>query len=301
MVGVGTDTGGSIRIPAALCGTVGLKPTYGRSSKRGIAPLSWSLDHVGPLARNVGDCALVLNAIAGPDPLDPSTLQAPVPDHTADLDRGIEGLRVGVPVNHFFDAVSDDVAAAVRRAATVLEGLGARLQEVVIPLADAMMAAGWAIILPEASSYHQEALRERADLFGPDVRLFLESGELVLATDYIRALRVRTLVQQAWAEMFQDIDVLIAPTVPVAAPTVGTMTIPWPGGAAEDITQALVRLTLPSNLTGLPSLSLPAGFDADGLPLGMQVVGRPLDEATVLRVGKAYEDASDTVGRLAPL
>ena len=301
MVGVGTDTGGSIRIPAALCGTVGLKPTYGRSSKRGIAPLSWSLDHVGPLARNVRDCALVLNAIAGADPLDPSTLHAPVPDHTAGLDGGIAGLRVGVPVNHFFDHVSDDVAAAVRGAASVLERLGARLQEVTIPHADAMMAAGWAIILPEASAYHQEALRERGDLYAPDVRLFLEAGELVLATDYLRALRVRTLIQQGWAEMFADIDVLIAPTVPLAAPVVGTAMIPWPGGVTEDITQALVRLTLPANLTGLPSLSLAVGFDAGGLPLGMQVIGRPLDEATVLRVGQAYECASDTVGRLAPL
>jgi aspartyl-tRNA(Asn)/glutamyl-tRNA(Gln) amidotransferase subunit A len=301
MVGVGTDTGGSIRIPAALCGTVGLKPTYGRSSKRGIAPLSWSLDHVGPLARNVRDCALVLNAIAGADPLDPSTLDAPVPDHTAGLGGGVSGLRVGVPVNHFFDAVSDDVAVAVRGAAAVLEGLGARLREVTVPLADATMAAGWAILLPEASAYHQGSLRERADLYTPDVRLFLEAGELVLATDYIKALRVRTLIQQGWAAMFGDIDVLIAPTVPLAAPPVGTATVTWPGGGVEDVTQALVRLTLPANITGLPSLSLPVGFDAGGLPLGMQVIGRPLDESTVLRVGQAYEDASDTVGRLAPL
>jgi aspartyl-tRNA(Asn)/glutamyl-tRNA(Gln) amidotransferase subunit A len=301
MVGLGTDTAGSIRIPASLCGTVGLKPTYGRASRRGVASLSWSLDHVGPLARNVYDCALVLNTIAGFDRLDPACVDVPVPDYTAGLDGGVAGLRVGVPSNYYFDQVHEDVAAAVHAAIGVLEGLGAELREVTIPYADQILAAEWGILLPEASAYHQETLRSMGDLYQEDVRLFLEVGELVLATDYIRALRVRTLMQQAWAVMFDEIDVLVSPAMPLAAPEVGATEVTWSDGSTEDVTTALVRLTSPGNLTGLPTLSLPVGFDAAGLPLGMQVTGRPFDEATVLRVGTAYEGAVTTVGRIAPV
>ncbi len=301
MVGLGSDTAGSIRIPAALCGTVGLKPTYGRVSRRGVASLSWSLDHVGPLTRDVVDCALVLDAVAGFDRLDPATVDVPVPDSTAGLDRGIAGLRVGVPVNYFGDHVSEDVAAAVRAAVGVLEEQGAQVREVTIPYADQVLAAEWGILLPEASAYHQEALRSRGDLYTDDVRLFLEVGELVLATDYIKALRVRTLMQQGWAAVFDDIDVLVTPGMPVAAPEVGATHVTWPDGTTEDVTTALVRLTSPGNLTGLPVLAVPVGSDGAGLPLGMQVTGRPFDEATVLRVGAAYQAASTTVGRIAPV
>lgn len=301
MVGLGSDTAGSIRIPSALCGTVGLKPTYGRVSRRGVASLSWSLDHVGPLARNVRDCALVLQATAGFDRRDPATVAEPVPDYTAGLGEGIAGLRVGVPVNYYFDRIHDDVERSVRAAIGVLEGLGARPVEVTIPYAEQILAAEWAILMPEASAYHQEMLRTKAELYTPETRTLLEVGELVLATDYIKALRVRTLMQQAWRDLFDDIDVLVTPGMPVAAPAVGADDVTWPDGVSEDVTTALVRLTSPGNLTGLPALALPVGFDAAGLPLGMQVLGKPFDEATVLRVGQAYEDASDTVGRLAPV
>ncbi|CCG03404.1 amidase [Blastococcus saxobsidens] len=301
MVGMGSDTAGSIRIPASLCGTVGLKPTYGRVSRRGVASLSWSLDHVGPLARNVRDCALVLGVIAGFDRADTGSVDVPVPDFTAGLDGGIAGLRVGVPSNYFFDRVHEDVDRSVRAAISVLEGLGAELREVSIPYADQVLAAEWAILMPEASAYHQDALREKAELYTEQTRVLLEVGELVLATDYIKALRVRTLMQRAWADMFADIDVLVAPTEPFAAPRVGAMEATWPDGLAEDITMALVRLTSPADLTGMPSLTLPVGFDDAGLPLGMQVIGRPFDEATVLRVGRAYEQVSDAVGRVAPV
>jgi aspartyl-tRNA(Asn)/glutamyl-tRNA(Gln) amidotransferase subunit A len=300
MVGLGSDTAGSIRIPASLCGTVGLKPTYGRASRRGVASLSWSLDHVGPLTRNVVDCALVLDAISGFDRLDPATLDVPVPEHTRELDRGVDGLRIGVPVNYFTEHVHPDVTAAVHAAVGLLQEQCARLREVTVPYADQILPAEWGILLPEASAYHQEALRAKGDLYTDDVRLFLEVGELSLATDYIRALRVRTLMQQAWAAMFDDIDVLVTPGMPLAAPEVGVTEVAWPDGASEDVTTALVRLASPGNLTGLPVLALPVGFDHAGLPLGMQVYGRPFDEATVLRVGAAYEAASSTVGRVAP-
>ncbi|MGY1747165.1 amidase [Blastococcus sp. SYSU D00695] len=301
MVGLGSDTAGSIRIPAALCGTVGLKPTYGRVSRRGVTPLSWSLDHVGPLARNVVDCAWVLDAIAGHDPLDPATVDVPVPRHAADLDRGVAGLRIGVLADGGAGRLHDDVAAAVRAAAGVLEAQGARLREVTLPRADQVLPAAWAILMPEASAYHRETLRTSADLYTDDVRLLLEVGQLVPATDHVTALRVRTLVQRDWAALFDDVDVVLTPAAPVPAPEVGAHVVSWPDGATEDVTSALVRLTLPGDLTGLPVLALPVGVDAAGLPLGMQLTGRPFDEATVLRVGAAYEAASGTVGRIAPV
>jgi aspartyl-tRNA(Asn)/glutamyl-tRNA(Gln) amidotransferase subunit A len=298
-VAMGTDTAGSIRIPSALCGTVGLKPTYGRVSRRGITPLSWSLDHAGPLTRDVSDAALVLAATAGHDRADPASLDVPVPDYLATLDHGIDRLRVGVPSNFYFDQVSPEVDRAVRAALAVLEGAGARLREVTIPYADQILSAEWAIMLPEASAYHQRTLRSSAELYQPDVRGLLEAGELILATDYIKALRVRTLMQHAWETMFQDIDILVTPGMPVAAPLAGAETHQWPDGTTEDVTTMLVRLTSPTDLTGLPTLAIPVGSDADGMPLGIQITGRPFDEQTVLRAGQAYQTASDTVGQIA--
>ncbi|TFV67602.1 UNVERIFIED_ORG: Asp-tRNA(Asn)/Glu-tRNA(Gln) amidotransferase GatCAB subunit A [Bacillus sp. AZ43] len=301
MVGMGSDTAGSIRIPATLCGTVGLKPTYGRASRRGVASLSWSLDHVGPLARNVTDCALVLNAIAGYDRRDPASVDVPVPDHTAGLDDGIAGLRIGVPSDFFFEHVHEDVERAVRAAIEVLAGLGADLREVRTPFPEQILPVEWAIVYPEASAYHQRDLRAHPELYLEDTRLSLEVGELVLATDYIKALRIRTLVQQAWAEVFDDIDVLVTPGMPFAAPAVGATEVTWSDGSTEALGQALIRLTSPANLTGQPVLSVPVGFDGAGLPLGMQLTGRPFDELTVLRAGRAYEQVSDAVGRIAPV
>lgn len=299
-VGLGTDTGGSIRIPSSLCGTVGLKPTFGRVSRRGIAPLSWSLDHAGPLTRNVQDAAFVLHAIASYDRLDPTSIDVAVPDYAANLD-GISGIRIGVPTNYYFDHVTDEVERAVRGAISLLEGHGAQIREVSIPYASAIMATEWGILLPEASSYHQSTLRASGEKYGEDVRLLLEAGELILATDYIKANRVRTLIQQAWAAMFSDIDAVIAPSTPVPAPEVGVTALDWPDGTTEDVTTALVRLAAPTNVTGLPTLSVPVGTDEVGLPLGMQIIGRPFDEMAVLRIGHAYESMSDTVGHLAPV
>jgi len=301
MVGMGTDTAGSIRIPANLCGTVGLKPTYGRTSRRGVASLSWSLDHVGPLTRNVVDCAHVLNVLAGHDALDPASVDVPVPDYTAGLTGDVRGLRVGVPGNFFFDHVREDVEASVRAGIEVLAGLGAEVREVSIPYADQVLAAEWGIVMPEAASYHEESLRTKAELFRPDTRIKLEVGGLILATDYIKALRVRTLMQRAWAAIFEDVDVVVAPVQPFAAPLVDEMMVTWPDGSAEPVDLAMVRLTSPANLTGLPTLALPTGFDSTGLPLGMQVTGRPFDEATLLNLGTAYEAATDVIGRIAPV
>ncbi len=303
LAGMGSDTGGSIRIPAALCGVVGLKPTYGRVSRRGVASLSWSLDHVGPLARTVGDAALVLGAIAGYDRADPATVDVAVPDASAALEDGVAGLTLGVPTNYFFDDVQPAVAEHVRAAITVLERLGAGLREVRVPLAGTYMAAEFGMVLPEASAYHQRMLRAKGDQYEPDVRAFLEAGELILATDYLKALRVRTLIQQGWRDLFEEhgLDAIVVPTVAATAAAVGQAEFTWPDDRLENVTVTYVRLSAPGNLTGLPALSVPCGLDGDGLPVGLQVIGRPFAEPTVLRIGHAYEQAGGWGGRRPPL
>ncbi|MDT7777093.1 MAG: aspartyl-tRNA(Asn)/glutamyl-tRNA(Gln) amidotransferase subunit, partial [Pseudonocardiales bacterium] len=289
-LGMGSDTGGSIRIPASVCGTVGLKPTYGRVSRRGVASLSWSLDHVGPLTRTVADAALVMNAIAGYDRADPASVDVPVPDFTATLD--VAGLTIGVPTNYYTERLDPEVAAAVSAAIAVLVEQGARTREIEIPLPQYVLPTEWAIMLPEASAYHQEMLRDKADLYTEDVRLFLEVGELVLATDYIKALRARTLIQQRWRDMFADIDVLIAPTLTTPALPVDDPQVTWPDGSTESATDSYVRFSAPANVTGLPALSVPCGFTGTGLPVGMQIIGKPFAEPLLLGVGQAYESAT---------
>ncbi|TNC24424.1 amidase [Amycolatopsis alkalitolerans] len=297
-VGMGSDTGGSIRIPASVCGTVGLKPTYGRVSRRGVASLSWSLDHVGPLTRTVADAALVMNAITGYDRSDPASVDVPVPDFTTGPE--VDGLTIGVPANYYTERVDPEVAAAVSAAIAVLVERGMRVREVEIPLTPYILPTEWGIMLPEASAYHQKMLRDKADLYTDDVRLYLEVGEFVLATDYLKALRARTVLQQAWREMFVDIDVLIAPTLTTPALRVDDPSVTWPDGSTEAATDTYVRFSAPANVTGLPSLSVPCGFTGAGLPIGMQIMGKPFTEPVLLAVGQAYESATDWA-KLAPL
>ncbi|HZD26013.1 MAG TPA: amidase family protein, partial [Alphaproteobacteria bacterium] len=290
---LGSDTGGSIRIPAAVCGTVGLKPTYGRVSRFGVASLSWSLDHVGPLTRTARDAALCLQALAGFDPRDPGSANEPVGDYLSGLDSGIRGLRIGVPKNYFFEHVDPEVEAAVRGALEVLQKAGAVLREVEIPLAAQIMSVEFGLCLPEASAYHRDALRERADLYEEDVRLFLEAGELVPATDYITALRARNVMQQAWRAMYADIDVVVGPAVAAPATPRSDDAVTWADGEVEPITPVFVRLSAPANVTGLPSVAVPCGFSAAGLPVAFQAIGRPFDEATILRLASAYQAETD--------
>ena len=301
LVGMGSDTGGSIRIPASVCGTVGLKPTYGRVSRFGVTSLCWSLDHVGPLTRTVRDAALVLQAVAGFDPRDPATVHEPVPDYTRDLAAGVRGLTLGVPTNYFFDDIDPEVELAVREAIGLLEAQGATLREVEIPHAQHMMAVLFGLVVPEASAYHQTMLREGGERYTDDVRVFLEAGEVVLATQYIKALRVRTLVQQAFRTAFEGLDALVCPTLPTAAAEVGQESFTLPSGAQKTVIDAWVGHSAPGNITGLPALSLPCGSTSLGLPIGLQIIGRPFDEAGVLRIGQAYESATDWAGRRPPL
>ncbi|MFJ2708354.1 amidase [Streptomyces sp. NPDC087428] len=296
---LGTDTGGSIRVPAALNGVVGLKPTYGLVPRSGVTSLSWSLDHVGPLTRTVQDAALVLSETAGPDPRDPAGVHsAPM----GEISRGdLRGLRVGVPRNYYFERVDPEVEEAVRRAIGRLAELGAQLVDVEIPMVRYIQAVQWGLMVPEATAYHEGSLRAVPDLYTPDVRILLEAGELTSAADYLRAQRARTMMRDAWTCMFDGIDVLAAPTVPMTAARADQYAVHWADGTVEAVSDSYVRLCAPANITGVPALTLPVGHDSAGLPIGMQLMARPFGDATVLRAGRAYEEASAGAGRIAPI
>lgn len=288
---IGTDSGGSVRIPAAFCGVVGLKPTYGRISRAGIFPLSWSKDHAGPITRTVADAALALQAIAGFDPADPGSSRQAVPNFSRGLTAGVKGLRLGVPRELFWEDVAPEVAAAVRKAVAVLVGLGASVREVRWPMAVEAKALSFLIMGAESYSVHERWLKERPEDYGPDVRQRLAQGATILAADYLLAQRLRRRLIQSLDAILETCDVLLTPTVPVAALRLEETTLKWPG-QTESVTAALPRLTRAFNLTGTPALSLPCGFTAGGLPIGLQIAGRAYDEATVLRVGHAYEQAA---------
>ncbi len=290
---MGSDTGGSIRIPAAVCGVVGLKPTFGRCSRAGVTSLAWSLDHVGPLARTVADAAVSLNALQGYDPRDPGSVDVPKEDFTAALGKDVKGMRIGVPKNYYFDRVEPGVDSAVRSAIARLEAEGAILSEVTIPYADQIMAMEFAICLPEASAYHRTMLRESAHLYEEDVRTFLEAGEFVPATTYIQALRVRRLMQAELAKVFEGIDILLAPAVPAAAARAGAEVLDWGNGVEEPLASVYVRLSAPANLTGLPAIATPCGFNEEGLPVAFQAIARPFGEATAIRLCDAWQRMTD--------
>jgi aspartyl-tRNA(Asn)/glutamyl-tRNA(Gln) amidotransferase subunit A len=297
--GLGSDTGASIRAPASWCGIVGIKPTYSRVSRAGVLPLAWSLDHPGPMARSVADCAALLQAIAGADPRDPTASRADVPDFSAQLNAGVVGLRIGVPREYYFEQLEPAVEQMVRAAIEVLGGLGARIEEVTLPHARHSQPAGNVIMSSEAAAWHYDWLRERAAEYGEDVLLRIRSGLLVQATEYLHSQQLRTLVQQDFAAAFERVDVVVGPTMPLVAPLIGrTME---PGGTFNLVPRRIAnRLTVPCNLTGMPALSVPCGF-VDALPVGLQVMGAAFDEATVLRVGAAYEAATEWHRQRPPL
>ncbi|MGO9643535.1 MAG: amidase [Candidatus Bathyarchaeia archaeon] len=292
IVTTGSDTGGSIRIPAAFCGVVGLKPTYTRVSRAGVFPESWSLDHVGPISRRVADAALMLSVMAGYDELDPTSSTLPVPDYTQQITNGIAGLRVGVPNNYFFENCHDEVADAVQEAIDVMRGLGCKTVNFDFPHLPEIMAAYTTLDSCEASAYHQKEIAERAADFQPDVRLLLEQGLFIPATYYIQALRVRAMVYPAIASLFKNFDAIITPSEPMVAPKIGQRIIRF-GTFEETLDGAEVRYLAPFNLTGLPALSIPCGFSHGNLPIGMQIIGRGFDESTVLRIGNTYENSTD--------
>lgn len=291
---MGTDTGGSIRIPASLCGVVGIKPTHGRVSTAGVWPLSVTLDHPGPFARTVADAAMVLNAIAGADPADPRTPPVPVPDYTVGLGRTtVRGLRLGVPRRGFFDRVDAEVAAAVEAALAVYRDLGATMDDdIPFPNVEPWRAAVADIILAEARHVHAEALATRPGEIGEDVRGRLTRRDDLSAAEFAHALAVRDGATREMNALMERYDALLLPATPIAATRIEGQMVMLNGEEFFAPT-VLTRTTNPFNLTGMPALSLPCGFTWEGLPVGLQIVGRRWDEATVVRVAAAYEAATD--------
>jgi aspartyl-tRNA(Asn)/glutamyl-tRNA(Gln) amidotransferase subunit A len=283
----GSDTGGSIRAPAAANGITGIKPTYGRVSKAGVAVLSWSLDHAGPMARTVRDLAILLGVMAGPDPLDPHTNIA-VPNYAAGLSGDIRGVRLGLPSNYFFDDVEPFVEQAIRTAIADLEALGAKAVPISIPDLDGVLDCMLAIAMSEAATYHQQTMRATPELFSDETRQLLETGELTLATTYINAQRSRLAIKNAFKQAMRDVDVLVTPTQPTTALKIGQI-ISRIGAREESVFAVSARFCAPFNISGLPAISVPCGFSPEGMPIGLQIIGKPFDEETVLRIADAFE------------
>ena len=305
LAALGSDTGGSIRIPAACCGVTGLKPTYGLVSRAGIITLSWSYDHAGPLARTVEDCALLLDELAGYDPNDPDSIETPTMDYAAALlarrepAEAVRGARIGVPRQFFFDGAEPEVAALVREALGVFEALGAEIREVDLPaeLSDDLFDSCYrAVQRPEASLYHAEMgwLSERADRYTPATRANLELGAQQLATIYIRGQRIRQAFTAHMRSLLSDLDALAMPTLPIVAPRIADLAEPMRLGEREVTAgYATLRNTFPFDLTGQPALAIPCGFTGAGLPVSLQLASGHFNEPALLRLGHAYQRVTD--------
>jgi aspartyl-tRNA(Asn)/glutamyl-tRNA(Gln) amidotransferase subunit A len=291
LAATGTDTTGSIRAPAAYCGLVGLKPTYGRVSLYGIVPLAWSLDHAGPLTHTVEDAALFLNAIAGYDSQDPASANAPAHDFAAGLGGSIRGVRLGVPRGYFYEPIDPEVGAALETALGVLRDLGAEIQEVSFPSGASALDIYPFIHRPEAASFQEDYIRAQPEDYGADIRPSVELGALVLATDYLRAQRLRRAMRQELEGVLTRVDALVTPTTRAPASPIGR---PFTQLGGQPASGTLINTgnTVAFNLTGSPALAVPCGLSADGMPLGLQLVGRAWDETTLLRIGAAYQQAT---------
>ena len=282
---IGTDTAGSIREPAALCGCVGIKPTYGRVSARGVIPLSWSLDHVGPLAATVSDAAAVLQVIAGYDPLDVGSADVPVSDYVSGLGEATKALRVGVPRAYFFDDLDDEVRAAVEQALVVIRTLVAEIHDVRIEvIADRTVQAA------ESFAYHADHVARTPELYQPETLRRIRSGENISAEQYIQRRRELDWERRRARDFFADVDLLVTPAMPIPAPAIGDLK--KDPEALRPAELKLLRNTRPFNVWGLPAVSLPCGFTKSGLPIGLQIAGPRWREDLVLRLAHAYESAT---------
>jgi aspartyl-tRNA(Asn)/glutamyl-tRNA(Gln) amidotransferase subunit A len=283
---IGTDTAGSIREPAALCGCVGIKPTYGRVSARGVIPLSWSLDHVGPLAACVADAAVVLQVIAGYDPLDVGSVDVPVSDYVSGLGESTKALRVGVPRANFFDDLDDEVRAAVEQALAVMRRLVAEVRELRIEVtADRTVQAA------ESFAYHADQVARTPELYQPETLRRIRSGENISAAEYIQRRRELDQERRRAHDFFAEVDLLVTPTMPIAAPAIAELKKDPAALRPAELT--LLRNTRPFNVWGLPAISVPCGFTRSGLPIGLQIAGPHWREDLVLRVARAYESATE--------
>lgn len=282
---LGTDTGGSIRIPASLCGVVGLKPTYGRVSTLGVLPLSWNLDHIGPLTRTARDAAMMLAAMAGFDPNDPASADMPVNDYLVHLEDGVRGWRMALAAGEYVEASDPQVLAGVTEAARVFMDLGAQAEKVDMSwLADLALANG-RMVQADGAAFHRERLTKRPDGFGADVRARLETGAALTSSDYALARRTQVEGRRRFEMFFEKFDLLLLPTTPIPAP-------PIEGTQAVEAARQLTRFTAPFNLAGLPALSVPCGFTDEKLPIGLQMISKHWGEAKVLQAGHAFEQAT---------
>ena len=296
---LGTDLGGSVRGPANFCGVVGLKQTFGRVSQRGLMVTSFNGDHIGPITRSVRDSALMLQTIAGYDPLDPSSVPVPVPDYSASLGDGLTGLKMGIPTDYYFDLVDPEVEAAVRKAIEGLVELGVEMREISLP---AMEYAGALRIAGMADSLvtHEPYIEQGREDYGPNVLYRTLAGQFVLGRDYSKALKVQRLIKEDYARVLQEVDFLVTPASPVAAWPIASETVTLDGveypvrGPGAGMT---ARCTSPSNATGLPAMTLPCGFTAAGLPIGLQLIGRPFEEGLLFKAAIGYEAVSPALGR----
>jgi aspartyl-tRNA(Asn)/glutamyl-tRNA(Gln) amidotransferase subunit A len=288
---MGTDTGGSIRIPAAFCGTVGLKPTFGRVSRYGVMPLDFSLDHMGPLTRSVRDAAVTLEALAGFDPRDETSSRRPLERYLPEEGCSIHGLRIGLPENFYFDRIHPDAEGAVRRMAQTAESLGARVVPVRVPDIAAVNTVGRVVLHAEASALMEPFLSDRRHLLGADVLSLFDQGRFLRATDYVNAQRLRRMLRDEFNRVWREVDCLFTPTTPMSAPKIGAATVRL-GDTDEDVRLATTRLVRGINVIGIPAISIPCGLDGGGMPLGLQIISKPFSEALLLRVAAALEDAT---------
>ena len=300
---LGTDLGGSVRLPGAFCGVVGLKQTFGRVSQRGLLVTSYNGDHIGPMTRSVADSALMLQAIAGHDPLDPSAVPVPVPDYSAALDQGVAGLRMGVPSNYYFDDLEPDVEQAVRRAIAALEELGAVAVPVELPMMQYIGAVRIAA-MSDAIVTHEPFLRDRWPEYGPDVLYRVLGGQFVLGHHYAKAMKAQRLIQEEYAQALQTVDVMVTPTTPLCAPRIDAAYVEHCGARhrVRGPGSGLVsRNTSPLNATGHPAITLPCGLNRDGLPIGLQLIAAGFREALLFQAAAAYETVSPSQGRRPPV
>ncbi|MGC1563482.1 MAG: amidase [Bradyrhizobium sp.] len=297
---LGSDTGGSVRMPAHFCGVTGLKTTVGRISRAGAMPLSQSLDTVGPLARAAEDCAVLLRLMAGADPADPTAISGPIPDYAAAATESIRGIAIGVPSAFYVDDLDEEVAGALDATIAVLRREGANVVKVELPDQRQLSAASQLVLAVEAAAFHKRWMIERAQDYGPQVLMRLQNGLAIPGVSYLEALRWRGQALAAHVAAVANVDAVIAPVSPVPAPTIAESDV---GNSpdAEAVIQRLTRFTRPINYLGLPALSIPCGFTRGGLPVGMQLIGRSFDEATLLRVGAAFQRATDFHERVPKL
>lgn len=283
-IATGTDTFGSIRLPAAMCGVYGLKPTYGLVSTYGIFPSAWSLDTAGPMARSVSDLAIMLHNMAGFDPNDPASLNIPNSNYVENLKKGIKGVKIGIPT-YYLEGLDSDIEKLFERAMVMLRGLGAEIKEVVIPELEMSEFAGYLTVTGEASAFHYKWLQTHSEDYSTDIRTFFLAGALTNTPKYIQAQQARRKMVEAFHKAFAEVDVLLGPTIPITTPAFSEN---WVKQNLEVVRQCL-PFTVPVNLTGTPALSVPMGFDKRGLPAGMQFIGNHLSEKLLLQAGKAWE------------